>query len=91
MSAVHSLLPAGVFYLATAVPQIPFVHNIQKRRKLIAALHCAVHAIFYGYKANALFSEHNLSIEAHLQIIPANSAHILGDYAADFARFNIRN
>ena len=50
-----------------------------------------VHIISNSYKANALFPEHNLGIKANLQIIPANSAHILSYNTAHFSGLNIPN
>ena len=75
--------------LAAAISQIPFVHDIQKRCKLAGTLIKAVHAVADSNKTDTLFSKQHFRVKAGLQIISANSGHILHQHSADLTSFNI--
>jgi len=54
------------------VPEIPFAHDIDERRKLAAVLVVAVNIVGDGNKMNPMLPEHYLRVEAGFQIIPAD-------------------
>ena len=54
------------------VTQIPFVHDIEKGRKLAAVLFLAVNVIGDSNKMNPILPEHYLGIKAGLQVISAD-------------------
>jgi len=54
------------------VTQIPFVHDIEKGRKLAAILFLAVNVIGDSYKMNPILPEHYLGVKAGLQVISAD-------------------
>ena len=54
------------------VTQIPFVHNIEKGRKLTAVLFLAVDVIGDSYKMNPILPEHYLGVKAGLQVVSAD-------------------
>ena len=67
-------------YLLAGIAGVPFVHDIAKGRELVIAL-CRVHGVIEGNQPDAVLSE-RLCVNADLQIISAESAHILDtDYA----------
>ena len=81
----------GSALFPAAIPQIPLVHHVKEWRKFPGALHIAVHAVGNSDKAHIMLAKHNLGIEASLQIVAPDSAHILGDHTADLSGLNVRN
>ena len=80
----------GGALLATQISQIPLVHYVEERSELIAVLIVAVHSVGNGNEVNAVLTEHHLSVKARLQIISADSAHILYQDVSHLSGFNIR-
>ena len=89
--AAHALGPEYGGHFPAAIPNVPFVYDVQKGGELPAALYAAVNAVGDGDKPDALFPEHNLGIESSLKIVTPDSAHILGDHTADLPGLNVRN
>ena len=81
----------GGFLLAAQVTQIPLVHNIEERSKLIAVLVVAVYAVGNGNKMNTVLPEHDFRVKTGLQIISADSAHVLYQNMSNLPGFNIRH
>ena len=54
------------------VTQIPFVHDIEKGRKLAAVLFLAVDVIGDSNKMNPILPEHYLGVKAGLQVVSAD-------------------
>ena len=69
--------PNGGFLLAAQVTKIPFVHDVEEGRKLVAVLVITVHAVGNGNKVNAVLPEEYLCVKAGLQIVTPRPAHIL--------------
>ena len=67
--ALHTVCCRNLFGLVT---QIPFVHDIEKGRKLAAVLFLAVNVIGDSYKMNPILPEHYLGVKAGLQVISAD-------------------
>jgi len=65
--------------------------TFKKGCELPATLYAAVYTVGDGDKPDALFPKHNLGIEASLEIITPNPAHILGNHTADLSGLNVRN
>ena len=79
------------FNFLTCVPDKPLIHDIQKRGKLTGFLTVTVNTIIDCYKSNFLFSKQNISEKTYLQMISADSGHILADTDSDFSVFNTFN
>ena len=79
------------FNFLTCIPDKPLIHDIQKRGKLTGFLTVTVNTIINCYKSNFLFSKQNISEKTYLQMISANSGHILADTGSDFSVFNTFN
>ena len=61
------------------------LHNIEERSEIVILRLVAVHAVIDGDKTDLLLREKYLGIEADLQIISAESAHILDDDRTDLS------
>ena len=91
------MLPRGTFdfvgsgYLAGLIPQIPLVHDVQKRGELVAVLILAVHAVGDGNKMNPMLTKEYLGVKARLQVITPCPAHVLDNHPADLSGFNVGN
>ena len=79
----------GSALFAAQITKIPLVHDIEERCKLIAVLVIAVHAVGNRNKVNSMLTEEYLRVKTGLQIISADSAHVLYDHMGNFAGFNI--
>ena len=77
------------FLLAAAIADIPFAHDVDERRKLAAALIVAVNAVGNGDKAHSTLPKEDFRIESCLQVVPPDTAHILGNHAANFSCLNV--
>ena len=86
-----SLDTIGSRHLPGLISQIPLVHDVQKRRKLVAVLIFTVHTVCNGNKMNPMLPEEHLGIKAGLQIVTACTAHIFYDHTADLSGFNVSN
>ena len=64
--------------------------DVPKRGKLVVAL-LTVHSIVDSNKVNIVLREHDLSIHSHLQVVTAQTGHILDNDPLDKAGFDIRN
>ena len=84
-----SLLLIGCGHFAGLVAQVPFVHHVQDRDKLAAFGIDVVYAIGYGDESHIEFAEHDLGVEAGLQIVPADAAHVFGNHCANLASLNV--
>ena len=67
------------------------LHNVQEGRKLVTALVVAVHMVGNGNKANPMLTEKYLGVEACLQIITTDAAHVLYKDTGNLAGLDIRN
>lgn len=76
LSVLHTRLENRL-YLPVAVPRIPFVHYVQKGRKIVVALLIAVNAVVDSDKAHTLFLEQNISIKSYFEIVAPEAAHVL--------------
>ena len=81
----------GGLLLAAEITQIPLVHHIKERRKFVAVLIIAVNAVGDSDKMNVVLAEHYLGVKACLQIISADSGHILDKNVRHLVGFNICN
>ena len=68
---------------------IPLVHNISERSELIVAFK-GVHAVIQGNQPSVVFPQH-LHIGADLQIVTAETAHILHNDHGDSVGFDLVN
>lgn len=64
--------------------------DVPKRGKLVVAL-LTVHSIVDSNKVNIVLREHDLSIHSHLQVVTAQTGHILDNDPLDNTCFNVRN
>lgn len=69
--------------LFTAVLDIELVDDIQERSKVIVLLVGAVHTAVHGDETDIVFGEKHFRVETDLQIVSADTAHILGDDDTD--------
>ena len=83
--------PNGGFLLAAQVTKIPFVHDVEEGRKLVAVLVITVHAVGNGNKVDAMLPEEYLCVKAGLQIVTPRPAHILDNDMGHLACFNVRH
>ena len=83
--------PNGGFLLAAQVTKIPFVHDVEEGRKLVAVLVITVHAVGNGNKVDAMLPEEYLRVKAGLQIVTPRPAHILDNDMGHLACFNVRH
>ena len=79
----------GGFLLAAQVAQIPLVHNIEKRRKFVAVLVVAVHAVGDSHKVDTVLPEEHLRVKACLQIITTCPTHVLDDHMSYLSGLNV--
>ena len=91
MLALHAPCMENSGDFSAAIPDIPLVHDVQKRRELTAFPVLAVHAVGDGDKANALLSEHDFRVKPDLQIIAPDAAHVLDNDRVDSAIINPGN
>ena len=75
--------------LVAGVPAVELVHDVEKWREVILLGLGTVDAVVDGDEPHALVGEHDLGVEAHLEIVPPEAAHILDDDRADVARLNL--
>ena len=73
----------------TEVFDVPFVDQIHNWGKLAGGLVNAVHTAVNGNKADIVLRENYLGVEADLQIVAPDPAHVLGDNSSDFVGFHI--
>ena len=64
-------------------------HKVDVRRELPRTLIGTVHTVGNGDKPDPMLPEQDLGIEARLQIVTPDTAHILGDHTADFPGLNV--
>ena len=83
LSSFTFLLHNGTDFL-TAVLDVKFVDDIQKRRKIVVLLIGAVHTAVYSDETDIVFGEKHLSIDTNLQIVSADTTHILGKNDTNF-------
>ena len=84
-----TLDPDGSSLLTAQVPQIPFAHDVDKRRKLAGTGVIAVDAVADGDETHPEFAKENLRIETGLQIVSADSAHVLRQHQSHFSGLNV--
>ena len=65
------------------VPAIPFVDDVAEGREIIGDAAGAVHAVVDGDEADSRFRELDLCVEAYVEVVPAEPAHILADDRPD--------
>ena len=82
--ASFAFLPHNVTDFLTAVLDVKFVDDIQKRRKIVVLLIGAVHTAVYGDETDIVFGEKHLGIDANLQIVSTDTAHIFGEDDTNF-------
>ena len=75
--------------LVAGVPAVELVHDVEKGREVVLLGLGAVDAVVDGDEPHALVGEHDLGVEAHLEIVPSEAAHILDDDRADVARLDL--
>ena len=74
----HGLdLPAGIL-------GIELVEDVDEGRHVVFRAVDAIHTVVDGDEADIVGWEHHLGVHAHLQVIPAEAAHVLYDDDADF-------
>ena len=74
----------GCLNLFTAVLDVKFVDDIQERSKIVVLLIGAVHTAVYGNETDIVFGEKHLGIDAYLQIVSADTAHVFGEDDTNF-------
>ena len=79
------------FLLPAAIPDVPLRHDVDERSKLPCTLVCAVHAVGNGNEPDIVLGKQDLCVEAGLQIISPDPAHVLGNDTAHFSGLNVRN
>ena len=77
--------------LPAAITQIPLIHDVEERGELAAVLVAAVHAVANGDEAHAFLPEQNLRIEAGLEIVAPDAAHVLRQHRAHLPGLDVRN
>jgi len=81
----------GRFLLAAQVTKIPFVHDVEEGRKLVAVLVVTVHAVGNGNKVDAMLPEEYLCVKAGLQIVTPRPAHVLDNNMGHLSGLNVRH
>ena len=76
-------------YLVARVLGIPFIHDIEKWSEVVIVLLFTINAVIDSDESDILVRKHNLRVEADLQIISSESAHILNDNHSDFTGLDI--
>ena len=79
------------FLFPAAIPDVPLRHDVDERSKLPCTLVCAVHAVGNGNEPDIVLGKQDLCVEAGLQIISPDPAHVLGNDTAHFSGLNVRN
>lgn len=69
----------------TGVLGVPFVDDIKKRSKIAVLLIGAVHAVVDGNESNICAGQHHLGVVTYLEVVSAQSAHVLYDDRTDLA------
>ena len=64
-------------YLPAGVTGVKFVHDVQKWGEVVISLLIAVDTVVDGDKPDALISEHDIGVEANLEIVTSEAAHVL--------------
>ena len=62
---------------------VPFVDDIKERGKITVLLVCTVHAVVDGYESDICTGQNHLSVVAYLEVVSAQSTHILNDNCSD--------
>ena len=75
--------------LVAGVPAVELVHDVEKGREVILLGLGAVDTVVDGDEPHTLVREHDLGIEADLEIVPSEAAHVLDDDRADVARLDL--
>ena len=83
--------PNGGFLLAAQVTKIPFVHDVEEGRKLVAVLVITVHAVGNRHKVDAMLPEEYLRVKAGLQIITTRPAHVLDNHMSYLSGLDVRH
>ena len=81
----------GGFLLAAQVTKIPFVHDVEEGRKLVAVLVITVHTVGNRHKVDAVLPEEHLRVKAGLQIITARPTHVLDNDMGYLSGLNVRH
>ena len=75
--------------LVAGVPAVELIHDVEKGREVVLLGLGAVDAVVDGDEPHTLVGEHDLGVEANLEIVPPEAAHILDDDCADVARLDL--
>ena len=78
LAVLHPGFENGL-YLPAGIAGVKFVHNVQKRGKIVISLLVAVDTIVDGDKPNALVSKHDIGVKANLEVVAPEAAHVLDD------------
>ena len=78
-TVLHTV-PENSLNLLAGVSGVPFIHDIEKWHKLILGRIITVNIVVDLNGSHALFRKHNLAIESDLQIVSADTGHILDAY-----------
>ena len=76
-------------HLPGLITQIPLVHDIHEGREFIAAGIVAVHIVGNSDETYIVLPEQHLREVAGLQVVAANTAHVLDKNRDDLACFNV--
>ena len=71
------------------IAQIHFVQHVEHRHKLDVVAAGAVNMAVDSDKMNGFLLEVNLRVEARLQVVASDAAHVLDQHRVDFISFNI--
>ena len=88
LAILHPGAEDGLDFVA-GVPAVELVHDVEKGREVVLLGLGAVDAVVDGDEPHALVGEHDLGVEANLEIVPPEAAHVLDDDRADVARLDL--
>ena len=88
LAILHSGSKDGLYFVA-GVPAVELVHDVEKGREVVLLGLGAVDAVVDGDEPHALVWEHDLGVEANLEIVPPKAAHVLNDDRSNVARLNL--
>jgi len=71
--------------LLTGVLGVPFVDDVEERSKIAVLLIGAVHAVVDGNESDICAGQYHLGVVAYLEVVSAQSAHVLYDDRTDLA------
>ena len=88
MLSAFALHLKGRLDLLCRISRVELVAEVADRCHVELGLHSRIDVIVYGNKSNVVFGKHDVGIHSDLQIVSAETGHILDDDRSDLAVFN---